>query len=89
MERKEIWYRADFNYVPENYGGGFQDYMCQFLEDGTTMEKLDEKAIEWGKQRASEGEDFSDIGHVKMELVQVVEVDGEKECFPELRAVWW
>ena len=85
---KEVWYRADFDFVPVNYGGGTDDYMCQFLDDNTTMKELDEKAIEWAKQRASEGEDFDDVGHVEMELVQVMEVDGEQECFPEIRTVW-
>lgn len=89
MKVKEIWYRADFNYVPENYGGGTDDYMCQYLDENTTIEELDAKAIEWAKQRASEGDDFSAVGHVNMELVQVMEVDGEQECFPEIRPVWW
>ena len=89
MEKRDVWYRADFDYIPENYGGGTTDYLCQYLDESTTIEELDDKAIEWAKQRASEGEDFSNIGHVRMELVQVMEVDGEKECFPDVRAVWW
>ena len=89
MERKEIWYRADFVYVPENYNGGTDDYMFQFLDENITMEELDANAIEWAKQRASEGQDFTDVGHVEMELIQVMEVDGEQECFPEIRCVWW
>ena len=86
---KEVWYRADFNYVPENYGGGTDEYHCFMLDDSTTMEELDKKAIEWAKEWANEGEDFSDVGHVDMDLVQVTEVDGDKECFPEVRTVWW
>lgn len=89
MKKRDVWYRADFEYVPENYGGGTDDYLCLFLDESTTIEELDAKAIEWAKQRASEGQDFSDIGHVKMELVQIMEVDGDKECFPDVRAVWW
>lgn len=85
---KEIWYRADFDYVPVNYGGGTDDYHCFILDDSTTMEELDKEAVEWAKEVAKDGHYFCDVGHVDMELIQVVEVDGEEECFPEIRYVW-
>ena len=89
---KEIWYRADFDYVPENYGGGTDEYHCIMVEEPITEEKMkeaDEKAIAWAKDYAKDGEDFADVGHVEMDLVQVTEVDGDHECFPEIRTVWW
>ena len=86
---KEIWYRADFDYVPENYGGGTQEYLCLTLDSTTTMEELDQEAIDWAKNLAEQGANFSDVGHVDMELVQLCEVDGTKECFPEIRTVWY
>lgn len=89
---KEIWYRADFDFVPENYGGGTDEYHCIMVElplDEEKMKKADQEAVAWAKDYAGDGEDFSDVGHVEMELVQLVEVDGESECFPELRTVWY
>lgn len=86
---KEVWYRADFDYLPINYSGGTDDYLCQTLDETTTMEELDKRALKWAKEVEEEGEDFADIGHVKLQLVMLVEVDGEKECFPETRTVWY
>lgn len=85
---REIWYRADFDYVPVNYGGGYSDYIY-FYDDDCNKDEVDKQAIEWAKQRASEGYEFSGVGHVEMELVQVFEVNGEEECFPEIRQIWW
>lgn len=88
---KEIWYRADFEYLPkdENDGDGTDEYLCQTLDETTTMEELDKRALKWAKEVEKEGEDFDDVGHVKLQLVLLVEVDGEKECFPETRTVWY
>lgn len=89
---KEIWYRADAEYTPVNYCGGTDEYFCIKVEDETDAEQMkaaDEEAVRRAKQWASEGEDFSDVGHVDMDLVQVVEVDADKECFPEKREVWY
>lgn len=89
---KEIWYRADASYTPINYGGGTDEYFCIKVEDETDAEQMkaaDEAAIRLAKEWASEGKDFSDVGHVDMDLTEVTEVDGDEECFPEKRLVWW
>lgn len=88
---KEVWYRADFDYLPkdENDGDGTDEYLCQTLDETTTMEELDKRALKWAKEVEKEGDYFDDIGHVKLRLVMLVEVDGEKECFPETRTVWY
>ena len=87
---KEIWYRADFDYV--GLGDSTDEYHCIKVEEPVTEQKMkeaDEKAIAWAKDYAKDGADFSDEGHVELDLVQVTEVDGDKECFPEIRTVWY
>ena len=86
---KEIWYRADYDYVPENYGGGDSEYFCLNLEKGKAMKDLDKEAVKIAKEIAKDGKDFADVGHTKMDLVELYEVDGEQECFPDVRLVWW
>ena len=89
---KEVWYRADYDYTPTNYGGGTNEYFCVCVNDETDaaqMKAADEEAIRRAKEWANEGEDFSDVGHVSFDLVEVVEVDGDKLCFPEVRTIWW
>lgn len=89
---KEVWYRAFADYTPTNYGGGTDEFFCIKVEDendAAQMKAADEKAIKLAKEWAAQGCDFSDAGHVDMELVQVTEVDGDKECFPEVRTIWW
>ena len=49
---------------------------------------LDKDAVKTAKEIARQGKYFADAGNVKMDLVQVCEVDGNKECFPEIRTVW-
>ena len=89
---KEVWYRAFAEYTPTNYGGGTDEFFCINVEDendAAQMKAADEEAIKLAKEWAAQGEDFSDVGHVDMDLVEVTEVDGNKECFPEVRTVWW
>ena len=66
------WYYASYSAKDKNgeevYPDG--DY---FQADG------DEQAIEIAKDLASEGQDYSDIGHVELELMSVCRVDPEKE----------
>lgn len=85
---KEIWYRADFDYVPENFGGGCDDYFQLHFSGKKTLAMLDKDAVKTAKEIARQGKYFADAGNVKMDLVQVCEVDGDKECFPEIRTVW-
>lgn len=89
---KEIWYRADADYTPVNYCGGTDEFFCVKVEDENDTEQMkaaDEEAINLAKEWAAAGDDFADVGHVSMDLIQVVEVDGDKECFPEVRTIWW
>ena len=86
---KEIWYRADADYTTTS--DGTDEYFCIKVEDPTNEEQMqaaDEQAISLAKEWAAAGKEFSDVGHVGMVLVQVMEVDGNEECFPEIRSVW-
>ena len=77
---KEVWYRAFAEYTPTNYGGGTDEFFCINVEDendAAQMKAADEEAIKLAKEWAD------------MDLVEVTEVDGNKECFPEVRTVWW
>ena len=53
-----------------------------------TLSMLDKDAVKTAKEIARQGKYFADAGNMKMDLVQVCEVDGDKECFPEIRTVW-
>lgn len=89
---KEVWYRAFADYTPTNYGCGTDEFFCINVEDendAAQMKAADEEAIKLAKEWAAQGDDFSDVGHVDMDLVEVTEVDGNEECFPEIRSVWW
>jgi hypothetical protein len=89
---KEVWYRADYDYTPINYGGGTDEFFCIKVEDendAAQMKAADEEAIKLAKEWAAQGDDYADVGHVDMDLVEVTEVDGNEECFPEIRSVWW
>ncbi len=87
---KEIWYRADFDLVGLN--DMTDEYHCIMIELPITakkMRKADKEAIKWAKDYAKDGEEFSDVGHVKLDLVELHEVDSTRECFPETRCVWY
>lgn len=87
----EIWYRAFGNYTPENYGGGTDEFFCIVVDEPITEQKrkeTDNEAIRRAKEWAKDGDDFADVGHVDIDLISVDEVDGEQECFPEIRSVW-
>ena len=89
---KEVWYRATAYYTIDGQSDGMDEYFCVNVEDANNAEQMkaaDEKAIKLAKEWAAQGDDFADVGHVDMDLVEVTEVDGEKECFPEIRSVWW
>ena len=87
-----VWYRADYDYTPINYGGGTHEYFYVKVDnktDAEQMKKADKEAVEMAKDYAADGRTFEDVGHLGLELIEVCEVDGEKECFPEIRSVWW
>ena len=89
---KELWYKAYAYYKVDGRENGMDEYFCINVEDANNAEQMkaaDEEAIRMAKEWADEGEDFSDIGHVALDLVEVCEVDGDKECFPEIRQVWY
>lgn len=75
------WYYASYSAKDKNgeevYPDG--DY---FQADG------DEQAIETAKDLASEGQYYSDIGHVELELMSVCRVDPEKE-WEEVETIWY
>ena len=48
----------------------------------------DEQAIETAKFLASEGQDYSDIGHVDLDLISVCRVDPEKE-WEDIETIWF
>lgn len=49
----------------------------------------DEDAIKEGKEIASKGIYYADIGHCELELIQIVEVDDESEFYSEKRVIWY
>ena len=72
------WYRADYDVV------GIDD-----IHDEYFVADSDEQAIEIAKERASYGIGYADAGYKELELVQVVLVDENTECFNEIRVVWY
>lgn len=77
----EKWYRADFS---AQYNGNEiypdSDY---FTADNDTQ------AVEIAKETAAAGRTYADCGHVDFELIQVVEVDPETECFNEIKIIYY
>lgn len=74
------FYRADFECK--------SDKSIQIESDYYRADN-DDEALRWAKDDEGRGVDFADIGHVEIELVQLYEVDGNKETFPEIRCVWY
>lgn len=48
----------------------------------------DESAIKESFELAKQGIDYSDIGHCDLDIVQIVEVDDESECYNDKRVIW-
>ena len=89
---KEVWYRAIAYYTVDGQSNGTDESFCVNVgdeNDAAQMKAADEEAIRMAKEWAAQGDDFPDVGHVALDLVEVTEVDGDKECFPEVRTVWW
>lgn len=74
----ERWYRADFDVI-----GTDNRHDEYFTADS------DEQAIEIAKEMASYGIWYSDAGYKELELVQVVLVDENTECFNEIETIYW
>ena len=72
---KEFWYHA-YYYVVGETDNMVDDYTCIKSE---TREQADKEAIQWAEGREVEGEDYVDIGHVKLSLAEVAEVDPNNE----------
>ncbi len=78
MEEKN-WYYASYeatgikDFCPDG------DYFCA---------SNDEEAIEIAKTMADAGQDFSDIGHVCLDLESVTRVDPENE-WEEIETIWY
>ena len=73
------WYRADFT-----------------VKDGKTcieseyyMADDDFKAMVIAREFVRKGVDFTDIGHVEIELTYIAEVDETQETWPEKRTVYY
>ena len=49
----------------------------------------DESAIKESFELAKQGIDYSDIGHCDLNIVQIVEVDDESECYNDKRVIWY
>ena len=85
----DVWYRAYFDLV--GTGDMTDECRCISIEPPVTDEKIaqaDAEAIEWANDYAAEGAYFADDEHVELDLVELHEVDGNKECFPNIRCVW-
>lgn len=74
------FYRADFECKT--------DKSIVIDSDYYTAEN-DDEALRWAKDDEGRGVDFADIGHVDIELVELYEVNENKETFPEIRLVWY
>jgi hypothetical protein len=81
METTNKWYRADFTAkgLLDNTDINSEYYMAE----------SDAEAIDRGKELASKGADFTDIGHVEIELTYISEVDDTQETWPEKRTVYY
>ena len=78
---EERWYYASYSARDEK---GEELY-----PDGNYFEAdSDEQAIETAKILASEGQDYSDIGHVDLDLISVCRVDPEKE-WEDIETIWF
>ena len=51
--------------------------------------KDDKTAINDAMEYAKQGVDYADAGHFELEVVQIVEVDDTKECYPDKRVIWY
>lgn len=83
MENKneEKWYYASYSHIGED---GYD--ICP---DGDYfMADSDDEAIEYAKQKASEGTDYVDIGHIELDLVSVAKVDPYSE-WEETETIWY
>lgn len=74
------FYRADFECTTDKSITIDSDY---YRADN------DDEAFRWAKDDEGRGVDFSDIGHVEIELVGIYEVNENEETFPEIRLVWY
>lgn len=74
----ERWYRADYDVV------GTDD-----MHDDYFAADSDEQAIEIAKEIASDGIWFADAGHKELDLVEVVLVDENTECFNEIKTIYY
>lgn len=79
--KEEKWYYASYS-AKDNEGEEFFPDGDYFAADN------DEQAIEHAKYLASEGQNYSDIGHVELVLVSVCRVDPEKE-WDEIETIWY
>lgn len=74
----ERWYRADYDVVG-----------IDSMRDDYFVADSDEQAIEIAKEIASDGIWFADAGHKELELVDVVLVDENTECFNEIKTIYY
>lgn len=71
------------------------DFTAKGLLDNTDINseyytaESDAEAIDHGKELASNGVDFVDIGHVDIELTYIAEVDDTQETWPEKKTVYY
>ena len=78
---EERWYYASYSATDKNGEEIFPDG-DYFVADN------DEQAIKKAKEMASAGQDFSEIGHVELELTCVERVDPDNE-WAEIETIWY
>ena len=49
----------------------------------------DEDAIKESNEIAEQGIDYADVGHCKLEIIQIVEVDDNSEFYNDKRVIWY
>lgn len=81
---EERWYCASFDAVDSE---GNVD-MNISVDNYFFSAENDNAAIDYAKEYASYGEDYSDIGHVDLELVAITRVDPNNE-WEDVETIWF
>ena len=77
-DNEERWYSSSYYAVDEDV-----DPDCDYF-----IAENDDAAVAHAKELANKGVDYTDLGHVELELSQVCRVDPERE-WEEVETVWY
>ena len=77
-DNEERWYSSSYYAVDEDV-----DPDCDYF-----IAENDDAAVAYAKELANKGVDYTDLGHVELELSQVCRVDPERE-WEEVETIWY